>query len=134
MIKLEDNKTLKRLQKLSDFIYFVTNFLRPSVLMLFGRSRGRPMETNHRKNSKVCSVTEGSIKCQRCKHTNCSRYTEENSVVVHFSKTVVLQQHTTVCINIWPWVGRLSVFFKNTRNKLKKNSNLQKKPRRLFTK
>eukprot|EP00039_Didymoeca_costata_P018114 m.332176 g.332176 ORF g.332176 m.332176 type:complete len:82 (+) comp16893_c0_seq1:44-289(+) len=42
MIKLEDNKTLKRLQKLSDFIYFVTNFLRPSVLMLFGRSRGRP--------------------------------------------------------------------------------------------
>lgn len=65
-------------------------------------------------------ITESTIPDQLSGDTESTRNTEENSVVILFSETVVLEEDTRVGIHVGPRVLGLTVFSKNSRLKLKK--------------
>jgi hypothetical protein len=62
--------------------------------------------------------TNGTINDELRQDTKSAGHTKQNSVVVLFSKTIVLQQDTGVSIDVGVWVLGLSVLGKNARSDL----------------
>eukprot|EP00049_Salpingoeca_infusionum_P000692 m.41706 g.41706 ORF g.41706 m.41706 type:complete len:323 (+) comp10604_c0_seq1:238-1206(+) len=62
--------------------------------------------------------TESAVPDEGRKHTKGTGNTKEHGVEVLLVEVVVLKEATTVCVNVWPWVGGLTLLGEDCWNNL----------------